>query len=102
VSHPQFSQLIWAWWKRSEEMIGGVDSGSVEILRAVRETGVPCYALTNMEAETYPLRLERFPFSRLVRRYRRLRSGRHGETGSWRLHAATRSFRIEAENDIDD
>jgi 2-haloacid dehalogenase len=62
VSHPQFSQLIWAWWKRSEEMIGGVDSGSVEILRAVRETGVPCYALTNMEAETYPLRLERFPF----------------------------------------
>ena len=23
---------------------------------------MPCYALTNMEAETYPLRLERFPF----------------------------------------
>jgi 2-haloacid dehalogenase len=61
-SYPQFSQLIWAWWKRSEEMIGGVDAGSVEILRAVRETGLPCYALTNMEAETYPLRLERFPF----------------------------------------
>jgi 2-haloacid dehalogenase len=60
--HPQLSQLIWAWWTRSEEMIGGVDAGSVEILRAVRETGVPCYALTNMEAETYPLRLERFPF----------------------------------------
>ena len=36
--------------------------GSVEVLRAVRETGLPCYALTNMEAETYPLRLERFPF----------------------------------------
>jgi 2-haloacid dehalogenase len=61
-SHPQFSELIWAWWTRSEEMIGGIDAGSVEILRAVRETGVPCYALTNMEAETYPLRLERFPF----------------------------------------
>jgi 2-haloacid dehalogenase len=61
-SYPQFSELIWAWSTRSEEMIGGVDTGSVEILRAVRETGVPCYALTNMEAETYPLRLERFPF----------------------------------------
>jgi 2-haloacid dehalogenase len=59
---PEFSELIWAWCTRSEEMIGGVDAGSVEVLRAVRETGVPCYALTNMEAETYPLRLERFPF----------------------------------------
>ena len=60
--HPQFSELIWAWSTRSEEMIGGVDAGSVEVLRAVGETGMPCYALTNMEAETYPLRLKRFPF----------------------------------------
>lgn len=60
--HPQFSELIWAWSTRSEEMIGGIDAGSVEVLRAVRETGMPCYALTNMEAETYPLRLKRFPF----------------------------------------
>ena len=59
---PQFSELIWAWSTRSEEMIGGVDAGSVEVLRAVRETGMPCYALTNMEAETYPLRRKRFPF----------------------------------------
>jgi 2-haloacid dehalogenase len=43
-------------------MINGVDAESVEILRAVKETGMPCYALTNMEEETYPLRLERFPF----------------------------------------
>ena len=60
--HPELSELIWAWSCRSEEMIGGVDAGSVEVLRAVREAGLPCYALTNMEAETYPLRLERFPF----------------------------------------
>jgi 2-haloacid dehalogenase len=60
--HPQFSELIWAWSTRSEEMIGGVDAGSVEVLRSVRAIGMPCYALTNMEAETYPLRLERFPF----------------------------------------
>ncbi len=60
--HPELSKLIWAWSDRSEEMIGGVDTGSVEVLRALRETGLPCYALTNMEAETYPLRLKRFPF----------------------------------------
>jgi 2-haloacid dehalogenase len=60
--HPELSELIWAWSSRSEEMIGGVDAGSAEVLRAVRETGLPCYALTNMEAETYPLRLKRFPF----------------------------------------
>jgi 2-haloacid dehalogenase len=60
--HPELSELIWAWSRRSEEMIGGVDAGSVELLRAVRESGVRCYALTNMEQETYPLRLERFPF----------------------------------------
>jgi 2-haloacid dehalogenase len=61
-SYPELSSLIWAWSRRSEEMIGGVDAGSVEVLRAVKETELPCYALTNMEAETYPLRLERFPF----------------------------------------
>ncbi len=60
--HPELSELIWAWSNRSEEMIGGVDAASVEVLSAVRETGRPCYALTNMEAETYPLRLKRFPF----------------------------------------
>jgi 2-haloacid dehalogenase len=60
--YPELSELIWAWSTRSEEMIGGVYAGSVEVLRAVRETGLPCYALTNMEAETYPLRLQRFSF----------------------------------------
>jgi len=61
-THPELSELIWAWSRRSEEMIGGVDAGSVDVLRAVKETGLLCFALTNMEEETYPLRLERFPF----------------------------------------
>ncbi len=59
ASH-QFSDLIWAWSSGSEEMTGSANAESFEVLRAVRETGLPCYALTNMEAETYPLRLERF------------------------------------------
>jgi 2-haloacid dehalogenase len=62
LRHPQFADQIAAWSIRSEEMIGGVFAGTVEVLQAVRATNRPCYALTNMEAETYPLRLERFPF----------------------------------------
>jgi len=62
LRHPEHAEVIWAWSRRSEEMVGGVFAESVEVLRAVKDAGMPCYALTNMEAETYPLRLDRFPF----------------------------------------
>ena len=61
-AHPEQSELIWAWSRRSEEMISGPIDGTVELLAELRDAGVPCYALTNMERETYPLRRERFPF----------------------------------------
>jgi 2-haloacid dehalogenase len=60
--HPSCAELIWAWGRRSEEMVGDPIAGTVEILRSLKAQGVPCYGLTNMEAETYPLRAERFPF----------------------------------------
>ena len=60
--HPEHAELIAAWATRSEEMIGGEFSDVVEMLSALKQAGVPCYALTNMEAETYPLRLERYEF----------------------------------------
>jgi 2-haloacid dehalogenase len=62
--HPEQAELIWAWGRRSEEMIAGPISGTVEILRELRQRSVRCYALTNMEAETYPRRLERYEFLR--------------------------------------
>jgi 2-haloacid dehalogenase len=62
--HPAQAELIWAWGERSEDMISGPIDGTVEILRELLAAGVPCYALTNMEAETYPLRRERFAFMR--------------------------------------
>jgi 2-haloacid dehalogenase len=62
AAHPDHAALIWAWGERSEEMIGGALDEVVEILAALRARGVPGYALTNMEAETYPLRLARFGF----------------------------------------
>lgn len=64
ANHPEQAELIWAWGRRSEEMVAGPIDGTVEILRSLKAAGVPCYALTNMERETYPLRLARFPFLR--------------------------------------
>jgi 2-haloacid dehalogenase len=61
-AHPEQAELIWAWSQRSEEMIAGPIDGSVRLLGELKAEGVPCYALTNMERETYPLRRERFPF----------------------------------------
>ena len=62
AAHPEYTELINAWGERSEEMIAGPIEGSVEILEELIQKGVRCYALTNMERETYPLRLRRFPF----------------------------------------
>lgn len=64
AEHPEYAAEIIAWFQRSEEMIGGVIEGSVAILRELQGAGVPCYALTNIEAETYPLLRERYPFLR--------------------------------------
>lgn len=65
--HPEHAALIRAWAERSEEMIAGPIDGSVEILRELTDAGVPCYALTNMEAETYPGRRARYDFMRWFR-----------------------------------
>jgi 2-haloacid dehalogenase len=46
-------------------MVGGPIDGTVEILRELVDSGsVRLFALTNMEAHTYPLRRERFEFLR--------------------------------------
>ncbi len=62
--HPGQEELILAWGQRSEEMEGGEIQGSVEILAELLGAGIPCYALTNMERETFPRRMERYPFMR--------------------------------------
>ncbi len=62
--YPDHAKAIMAWGERSEEMIGGAIEGTVEILARLRAAGMPCYALTNMESETFPLRQDRFAFMR--------------------------------------
>ena len=61
-AHPRYAKQIWAWWRRSEEMIAGPITGSVTVLEQLLAAGVRCYGLTNMEAQTYPLRYARYPF----------------------------------------
>jgi 2-haloacid dehalogenase len=61
---PQYAALILAWSERGEEMVAGPLPAGVKLLRQVSESGLPCYALTNMEAETYPKRAARYDFLR--------------------------------------
>jgi 2-haloacid dehalogenase len=62
--HPGNAELIMAWAERGEEMIAGQIDGTVEVLAELSQAGVRCLALSNMEAETFPLRRERFAFMR--------------------------------------
>jgi 2-haloacid dehalogenase len=60
--HPGHRDLIMAWAERGEEMISGPIEDSVAVLADLRAAGMPCYALSNMETETFPLRRDRFGF----------------------------------------
>jgi 2-haloacid dehalogenase len=62
LAHPEWGAEIAAWSERSEEMVGGAVEDSISVLEELKEAGIPCYALTNMEAETYPGRAERYEF----------------------------------------
>lgn len=61
-AHPEHAAEIWAWMTRGEEMVAGAFEDTVAILTDLTRAGTPCYALSNMEAETFPLRFERFGF----------------------------------------
>jgi 2-haloacid dehalogenase len=63
---PQYAGLILAWSGRGEEMVAGPLPAGVKLLRQVIRSGLPCYALTNMEAETYPERVARYDFLRCL------------------------------------
>ena len=64
LEHPQHAELIMAWAERGEEMISGPIDGTVRVLADLRRAKVPCFALSNMEAETFPVRRDRFAFMR--------------------------------------
>ena len=60
--YPGQREMIMAWAERNEEMTRGQFDGTVAVLAELRAAGVPCLALSNMEAETFPLERARFAF----------------------------------------
>jgi 2-haloacid dehalogenase len=63
--HPRQASLILAWAERNEEMVKGPVRGSAALLAEVVAAGVPCYALTNMEKESFERRLNLYEFFQL-------------------------------------
>jgi 2-haloacid dehalogenase len=62
--HRDQAELILAWAGHTEDMVAGSIAGSVAVFADLKQRGVSCYALSNMEAETFPLRLRKFSFLR--------------------------------------
>jgi len=59
---PDQAALIEAYYARWPEMLAGEIPGSVALFASVRALGLPCFALTNWSAETFPVALERYGF----------------------------------------
>jgi 2-haloacid dehalogenase len=60
--HPNYGELIEAWFARHPEMLAGPIPGSIEILGELRANQVPLYALSNWSTETFPSAQKRFDF----------------------------------------
>jgi 2-haloacid dehalogenase len=60
--HPAIAELIMAWAHRGEDMVAGQIDPVVEILAEVKGLGLDCYALSNMEPDTFEVRSQRYPF----------------------------------------
>lgn len=64
AAHPEKAELVHAW-RRQDEMIAGEVPGTSDIVRELRQRGVPLFLLTNMPADVFARRSERFEVLRL-------------------------------------
>jgi 2-haloacid dehalogenase len=62
ATHPRYESEIMALADRWIETIGPVVEGTVAILAELTQRGVPCYALSNWNADTYLIVEERYEF----------------------------------------
>lgn len=61
--HPHEEKNIRAYYNRWEEMLRGPIDGTVDVLKALKDSGkYKLYALTNWSHETFPIALKRFDF----------------------------------------
>lgn len=59
---PDHREEILAWDRRWHEMVPGEVPGSVAILKSLKASGVPLYAITNFSSEKFAECESRFPF----------------------------------------
>ena len=62
LRHPEHRDMIMVWAERGEEMVAGQFDDTVELLSELKASGMPCYALSNMEPDAFAVRRVRFPF----------------------------------------
>jgi 2-haloacid dehalogenase len=62
AKHPAYAEPIRAWRARWHEMVPGAIDGTVEILKQLKQSGVPLYAITNFASDTFKEAQTRFPF----------------------------------------
>jgi len=57
LRYPEHRDMIMVWAERGEEMAADQFDDTVQVLGAVKATGVRCYALSNMEPDAFRARL---------------------------------------------
>jgi 2-haloacid dehalogenase len=62
LRYPEHRDMIMVWAERGEEMVAGQLDDTVELLSELKASGMPCYALSNMEPDAFEVRLARFGF----------------------------------------
>jgi 2-haloacid dehalogenase len=62
AAHPEHQDMIMVWAERGEEMAAGQFDDTVELLSELKASGMPCYALSNMEPDAFRVRRTRFAF----------------------------------------
>ena len=62
---PEHRAMIAAYGAEWPKMLGGPIEANVQLLRQLKDRGVPLYALTNWSAETFPIAQARFDFLQL-------------------------------------
>lgn len=62
---PHYAQLIQAYHENWTDSIGAAYSGTIEILKQLKQAGYPLYGLSNWSAETFPYAREKYDFFHL-------------------------------------
>jgi 2-haloacid dehalogenase len=60
--YPAYTPLIAAWKDRWLEMIKGPKTDTVDVMRRLKDKGVPLYSITNFNDETFKIAASRYDF----------------------------------------